>query len=137
MTPEKIEILRSSFDKVAPISETAAELFYARLFEIAPEVKPMFKGDMKEQGKKLMASIAAVVKGIENPEKILPVLEKMGADHVKYGVKDEQYDIVGAALIWTLNKGLGDAFTEEVEAVWTEAYGIIATTMKKGAASVA
>ena len=136
MTPEKIKILQDSFDLVRPISDVASDLFYNRLFEIAPEVKPLFKGDMKEQGMKLMNALSVVVKGISQPEKIIPVLEKLGKGHVEYGVKDEHYAMVGEALIWTLGAGLKEAFTEEVKIVWLEAFEMISKVMKNAAATV-
>ena len=135
MTPEQINLVQTSFTKVVPISETAAELFYGRLFEIAPEVKPLFKGDMKEQGKKLMATLNVAVQSLTDLPALVPVLEKLAIGHVPYGVKPEHYDKVGAALLWTLEKGLGDAWTPETSDAWTETYTIVATTMINAAYS--
>ncbi len=111
MTNEQVQLVKESFEKVRPISETAADLFYTRLFELDPTLRTMFKGDMKEQGRKLMSSLALVVSGLDNIDSILPAIKRLGAKHVSYGVKSEQYDTVGEALLWTLGQGLGDAFT--------------------------
>ena len=115
--------MQESFAKVAPISETAAVLFYDRLFEIAPSVKVMFPADMAEQRRKLMAMLAAVVKGLGNLESVLPAASALATRHVSYGAKAEHYPVVGAALLWTLEKGLGDGWTPDVAAAWTSAYG--------------
>ena len=136
MTPEQIQLVQSSFQKVKPISDLAAQMFYGRLFEIAPSVKPLFKeSDMKKQGRKLMETLALVTQGLTRPEKIEPVVQKLGKDHVRYGVKDEHYEPVGAALLWTLEQGLGEDFTPEVKQAWTEAYAMLAGIMKEAAAS--
>ncbi|WP_127090926.1 globin family protein [Aquabacter cavernae] len=137
MLPSQVELIQSSFAKVAPISETAAGLFYGRLFEIAPEVKPMFKGDMREQGRKLMATLAVVVKGLSNLEAVVPAAQVLAKRHVAYGVKDAHYAPVGAALLWTLEQGLGPDFTPEVKAAWAEAYGILSSVMIAAAAEAA
>ncbi|ALG89536.1 MULTISPECIES: globin family protein [Actibacterium] len=129
MTPEQIDMVQGSFAKVVPIKDAAAAIFYARLFEIAPEVKPYFKGDMTEQGAKLMATLGVVVNGLKNLDAIVPVAQKLAVGHVAYGVKPEDYQSVGAALLYTLGQGLGDGFTPEVEAAWTEAYTILSGVM--------
>jgi hemoglobin-like flavoprotein len=122
MTPEQVILIQQSFAKVAPIAEPAAVLFYGRLFEIAPEVKPLFRGDMTEQGRKLMATLAVVVNGLSNLESILPAASALARKHVAYGVKAEHYGPVGVALIWTLERGLGAEWTPELAAAWTAAY---------------
>ncbi|MBA4791039.1 MAG: hemin receptor [Rhizobiales bacterium] len=134
MLPSQVELIQSSFAKVAPISEAAAGLFYGRLFEIAPEVKPLFKGDMSEQGRKLMATLAVVVKGLSNLDAVVPAAQVLAKRHVAYGVTEAHYAPVGAALLWTLEQGLGDAFTPEVKAAWAEAYGLLASVMIAAAA---
>ncbi len=121
---------------VVPIADTAAELFYGRLFELEPEYRAMFKNDMTEQGKKLMTTINIAVEALDNLEPLIPVLKKMGADHVTYGVKDRDYNVVGASLLWTLEKGLGDVFTDEVRNAWGAVYEVLASVMKEGAAEV-
>jgi nitric oxide dioxygenase len=122
MTPDQIKAIQESFAKVAPISEQAAAMFYARLFEIAPSVKPLFKGDMAEQGRKLMATLAVVVNGLTNLETILPAASALAKRHVGYGVKPIHYPIVGEALLWTLERGLGADWTPELETAWGDAY---------------
>lgn len=114
---------------MVPIAATAAELFYGRLFEIAPEVKPLFKTDLKAQGVKLMKMLGTVVNKLEDLDEIVPAAAALAQRHVGYGVKPEHYAPVGAALLWTLEQGLGDAFTAEVKAAWAEAYGILSEAM--------
>jgi len=129
MTPDQVKLVQESFAKVAPISEIAAVLFYDRLFEIAPSVKAMFPTDMTEQRKKLMATLAVVVNGLSNLESILPAASALAKRHVSYGAKPAHYPVVGAALLWTLEKGLGDAWTPEVAEAWTAAYGTLSGYM--------
>ena len=129
MTPNQIQLVQSSFAKVAPIAEQAAALFYARLFELAPEVRPMFKGDMVEQGRKLIAMLSTVVGGLNRVENIVPVAQKLAVRHVAYGVQPAHYAVVGTALIDTLAKGLGDAFTPDTRLAWETAYGTLSAVM--------
>jgi hemoglobin-like flavoprotein len=129
MTPEQIALVQDSFAKVAPISETAAVLFYNRLFEIAPQVKAMFPSDMTEQRRKLMAMLAAVVHGLGNLESILPAASALATRHVSYGAKAEHYPVVGAALLWTLEQGLGEGWTPELAEAWSTAYGTLSGYM--------
>ena len=136
LTERKKLLVQSSFTKVAPIADKAAEIFYAKLFQMDPEVKPLFKGDMKEQGAKLMSMIATAVNGLDNLEAIVPAVQNLGKGHVAYGVKASHYDTVGGALLYTLETGLGNDFTPEVKDAWTEVYTVLATTMKDAAAEV-
>jgi hemoglobin-like flavoprotein len=129
MTPDQVKLVQQSFAKVAPISETAAVLFYDRLFEIAPQVRAMFPADMTEQRKKLMAMLAAVVNGLANLDSILPAASALAKRHVAYGAKAEHYPVVGSALLWTLEKGLGEAWTLELAEAWTAAYGTLSGFM--------
>lgn len=134
MNDTQITLIQESFAKVVPIKDAAAEIFYGDLFETAPEVKPYFaKTDMKDQGSKLMATLGVVVNGLRDLDKIVPVAQKLAVQHVDYGVKAEDYDKVGASLLRTLEKGLGDAFTPEVKEAWTTAYGTLSTVMKDAA----
>lgn len=135
MTPEQKTLVQESFKKVVPISETAAELFYGRLFELDPALKSLFKGDMKQQGRLLMTMIGTAVGGLDDLAAIVPAVQALGARHKKYGVADKDYDTVAAALLWTLEKGLGDAFTPSVKDAWVAVYGVLAGTMKQAAAS--
>ena len=137
MTPKQIGLIKVTWDKVFPIADTAAELFYGKLFELDPELKPLFSGDMVEQGKKLMTMINTVVEGLENLDELVPAVQDLGVRHAGYGVTDAHYDTVAEALLWTLGQGLGDDFTDEVKEAWTEAYVVLATTMKDAAASAA
>lgn len=137
MTPEAIKLVKTTWAQVVPIKDKAAELFYGKLFELDPSLKPLFKGDLTEQGKKLMMTINTVVNSLEKIQTLVPVVQDLGRRHVKYGVKDQHYDTVAAALLWTLGAGLGDAFTPAVKAAWTEAYTLLATVMKAAAAEVA
>ena len=129
MTPDHVKLVQESFAKVASISETAAVLFYDRLFEIAPKVKAMFPSDMTEQRRKLMATLAVVVGGLGNLESVLPAASALAKRHVSYGAKAEHYPVVGSALLWTLEKGLGDAWTPDVAEAWTAAYGTLSGFM--------
>ncbi len=129
MTPQQIALVQQSFSKVAPISEIASQLFYDRLFEVAPSVRAMFPEDMTEQRKKLMGMLAAVVSGLSNLETILPAASALAKRHVAYGAKAEHYPVVGATLLWTLEKGLGEAWTPELATAWTDAYGVLSGYM--------
>lgn len=132
LTLAQKELVQGSWEKVVPIADTAAELFYAKLFELDPELKPLFaKSDMKEQGKKLMQMISAAVKGLDTLGELVPTVQALGKRHVGYGVKAEHYDTVGAALLDTLGKGLGDDFTDDTKEAWTVTYTTLATTMKE------
>jgi len=137
MNTEKILLVRASWQKVLPIKDTAARLFYGQLFELDPSLRSMFRGDMVEQGRKLMAMINTVVNSLDKLEPLLGTVEEMGRRHVAYGVTEAHYDTVGSALIWTLGQGLGDAFTPAVKDAWVEAYTILSTTMKQAAYTTA
>jgi hemoglobin-like flavoprotein len=129
MTPEQVKLVQESFSKVAPISDQAAVLFYDRLFEVAPAVRGMFPDDMTEQRKKLMQMLAVVVNGLGNLGSILPAASALAKRHVDYGAKAEHYPVVGGALLWTLEKGLGEAWTPELASAWTTAYGTLSGYM--------
>jgi nitric oxide dioxygenase len=129
MTPNQVQLVQQSFSKVAPIADQAAVLFYGRLFEIAPQVKAMFPADMTEQRKKLMATLAVVVNGLSNLESVLPAASALAKRHITYGAKAEHYPVVGAALLWTLEKGLGEAWTPDVADAWNTAYGTLSGYM--------
>jgi nitric oxide dioxygenase len=125
----QVKLVQESFSKVVPISETAAVIFYDRLFEVAPSVKAMFPDDMSGQRKKLMTILAAVVNGLGNLESILPAASALAKRHVDYGAQPEHYPVVGGALLWTLEKGLGEAWTSDVAEAWTAAYGTLSGYM--------
>ena len=134
VTLRQIELVQGTFDVIAPIADDAAALFYRRLFEIDPTLRAMFKGDMAEQRRKLMQMLTAAVKGLPRLDRLVPVVQELGRRHATYGVADDHYDTVGVALLWTLEKGLGDAFTDEAREAWATVYGLLATTMKHAAA---
>ena len=129
MTPDQVKLVQDSFAKVAPISDKAAELFYGRLFEIAPQVRAMFPDDMREQRRKLMMTLMTVVNGLNDLETILPAAGALAKRHVSYGAEAAHYPVVGEALLWTLEKGLGDAWTPPVAAAWTTAYTTLSRFM--------
>ena len=132
MTNEQIKLVQDSFRQVAPIAETAAQLFYARLFELDPDLELLFKGNLSEQGRKLMQMLGLAVNSLDRMEQLLPTVQSLGTRHVSYGVRDKDYDTVGQALLWTLQKGLGEAFTPDVEAAWSEVYATLASAMQSG-----
>ena len=137
MTNEQIKLVQDSFRQVAPIAETAAQLFYARLFELDPDLELLFKGNLTEQGRKLMQMLGVAVNSLDRIEQLLPVVRSLGTRHVCYGVRDKDYDTVGQALLWTLGKGLGDAFTPDVEAAWSNVYATLASAMQSAAGTPA
>ena len=134
MTPKQKQLVKDSWAQVLPIKETVAELFYGRLFAIYPEVRPYFKsGDMKEQGRKLMVMLNTAVNGLDNLDALIEPLKQSGKDHKGYGVKAEDYDKVADAFLWTLDKGLGEAFSDEVKEAWVMTYTTVASVMIEGA----
>jgi hemoglobin-like flavoprotein len=137
MTPEQVAMVQDSFKNVVPIAGTAADLFYDRLFAIAPEVRPLFPDDLTEQKKKLIAMLATAVTNLHQLDKIIGAVEDLGKRHVAYGVTAKHYEPVGAALLWTLERGLGADFTPPVKAAWIETYATVAKVMTDAAAEVA
>lgn len=133
MNTRQVDLVQRSFAQVQPIAAVASELFYARLFDLAPDLRAMFRGDLKEQGHKLMLMLGVAVANLNKPEVVLPALRKLGERHAGYGVLDSQYAVVGEALIWTLGQGLGEAFTPEVRAAWEATYQLVADTMQEAA----
>jgi nitric oxide dioxygenase len=133
MTPRQIELVKTSFNKIAPLKDQAAELFYCRLFELDPSLRLMFRSDMTEQKQKLMIAIAMVVAALDKLDTILPSVKELGRRHNEYGVQKRHYDVVGAALLWTLEIGLGSGWTRELSEAWATAYGTLATVMMEGA----
>ena len=130
----QVRLVQESFKSVALIPEEAAALFYGRLFELDPQLRKLFKSDIKEQGRKLMTMIGMAVRGLDNIAALVPVVESLGRRHATYGVLPGHFDTVGAALLWTLKQGLGPAFTSEVESAWAETYTLLANTMKEAVA---
>jgi len=133
MTPEQVRLVQETFKSVKPIAQQAADLFYSRLFEIAPDLRPLFPADLRGQKQKLMAMIAAAVDNLHQVELIVPAVRDLGRRHATYGVRASHYRPVGDALIWTLDKGLGAAFTDGVREAWVAAYTLLATVMSEAA----
>lgn len=129
MSPNEIKLVQASFAKVAPVAAKAAEMFYSRLFELDPSLRTLFTGDMVEQGKRLMAMVTVAVDGLDEIGDLVPAVQDMGRRHVNYGVREEHYPIVGRALLETLETALGDEFTPETKAAWTDVYGVLSSTM--------
>ena len=134
MTPQQQRLVQTSFAQVTPIADAAAALFYARLFELDPSLRPLFKGDIAHQGRKLMQMLAIAVAGLHDLNTLVPAVRALGRRHVGYGVRDEHYETVATALLWTLEQGLGAAFTPDVRDAWATVYWLLADTMKAGAA---
>ena len=130
MKVDQITLVQDTFDKIRPISEKAAKLFYNRLFELDPSLKSLFKGDMKTQGKMLMQMLDYAVTGLDRLDTIILAIQNLGIRHAGYGVKDEYYETVGEALLWTLEQGLGKDFTPDVKDAWAEAYKLLSDIMK-------
>ena len=133
MQDHQIQLVRNSFALVQPIATQAASLFYGHLFTADPSLRALFRGDMAQQGDRLMSMIGGAVRLLDKPDALMPVLRSLGARHVGYGVVDAHYATVGGALLLTLEQGLGEAFTTEVRAAWTEVYGLISRTMIEAA----
>ena len=136
MEQKTITLVQESFEKVKPIAATAAEIFYSKLFELDPSLKPLFPNSeeaMKVQGNKLMMMLSSAVAGLSNLEMLVPVLQNLGKRHVEYKVEPSHYDTVGAALLDTLSVGLGDDFTPEVKGAWTAVYVTMSTVMIEAA----
>lgn len=130
MTPRQQTLISESWTQVAPIADQAATIFYARLFELDPSIRPMFAHtDMAGQRKNLVQTLTVVVKSIDRLEAVVPAVEALGRRHAGYGVRPSHFATVGAALLDTLSVGLGEAFTPEVREAWATAYGILADVM--------
>ena len=130
-----IGILRSSFARIASHKVDVASIFYERLFEVAPSVRPLFKADLRDQQQKLMIALVYVVQAVDDPQRLIGTLTTLGERHVAYGAKPEHYDVVGDTLLWTFEEILGDEFTPEVRDAWAAAYNLVANTMRAGAAA--
>jgi hemoglobin-like flavoprotein len=137
VTTDEIALVQNSWQRVVPIRDRAATLFYGRLFELDPSLCRLFNGDMTEQGRKLTTMIDTAVNGLSDLERIVPTVQNLGRRHQMYGVRDQHYDTVVSALLWTLERGLGDAFTPAVRTAWTTTYAALATTMKNAARDAA
>jgi hemoglobin-like flavoprotein len=138
VSPQQKELVQNSWKQVEPIADAAATLFYARLFTLDPTLRALFpSSDLTEQKRKLMLTLTVAVRGLDNPDKLVPALEALGRRHVAYRVLDSHYATVGEALLWALEQGLGATFTPAVREAWAATYGVVSTVMKAGAASAA
>ena len=137
MTSQQIDLVQASFAQVRATPDAVAALFYDKLFELDPSLRPMFRGDLTEQGRKLMQMLSFAVSSLRRLEQIVPAVEDLGRRHAGYGVRDQHYATVAAALLWTLEQGLGVGFTPEVKEAWVAMYGIVTSAMQRGAAQVA
>lgn len=133
LTPQQITLIQASFSKVEPIADQAAEIFYSKLFEYDPSLKPLFKSNMKDQGRKLMSTLKVAVSSLTDLDKLVPVLQGLAVKHVDYGVKVEDYTPVGNALLNTLQAGLGSDFDQKTRQAWTTGYQTIADVMRSAA----
>jgi hemoglobin-like flavoprotein len=133
LTPDAQRLVRSSFARIAPNAAAIARMFYDRLFVLDPSLRSLFRGDMADQGRKLMTIISTAVANLHQLEKIVPTVQDLGRRHVGYGVRPVHYQTVAAALLWTLEQGLGDAFTPETRQAWVDCYTTLAATMQQAA----
>ncbi len=137
MNKIEIEEIRETWALVVPIADAAAQLFYQRLFEIDADAKSLFATtDMSAQNEKLIAALSLVVEKADQLDSVVPVLQELGRNHVKYGVEARHYDSVGSALLWTLEQGLGDRFTDRTRAAWAVAYALVSGPMRQAAAEL-
>jgi hemoglobin-like flavoprotein len=132
VTPTQISLVQATWRQVHPVAERTAEFFYGRLFALDPSLRPMFRADLQEQGRKLMATIAAAVDSLARLDDVAADVRALGRRHAGYGVEERHYETVGAALIWTLERVLGAGFTREMADAWSAAYGVLADVMKEG-----
>lgn len=133
MNQDTIHLVQQSWSKVVPIAPQAAALFYSTLFSLDPSLKPLFRGDMQEQGAKLVQMINAAVGKLNDLDRLIPTLQNLGRRHATYGVQHAHYETVGSALLSTLAQGLGDGFSDPIKAAWVSVYGIMAQVMMDAA----
>jgi hemoglobin-like flavoprotein len=135
MRPETDRLVRESWSRFEPVAERSAGFFYEKLFELDPGAERLFaRTNMEDQGRKVMRMFAEIVRMIDQPESLVGEVADLGRRHVRYGVQDSQYDSVGAALLWTLERGLGPAFTDDVRTAWTEAYLLVSAVARRASA---
>jgi hemoglobin-like flavoprotein len=134
MNTKQINLVKTSFEKLVPFSEQFAAHFYNRLFEIDPNLRPLFRGEITEQGKKLMSMLKVVVANLENLNDLIPAVQALGMRHAHYGVQAEHYTTVMNALVWTLEKYLGSAFDLETKQAWATAYNTLSAVMQEAIA---
>jgi len=132
ITTAQVALVQSSFAQVLPIADAAGMMFYERIFTLAPEARALFGDDIALQASRTMGAVKTAVDGLDDIDQVAPFLIRLGARHVRYGVQPEHFDLVGGALLWTLEQGLGELFTDDVREAWTAAYGVIAGAMLTG-----
>ena len=130
MTSHQIGLIKSSWQAASTVGDAVEELFYMRLFEIAPEVEPMFnRTTIKEQSKELLNMFSHIIGKLDRLPDILDEVAKLAQRHVIYGVKPEHYTVLGEALLWTLEKGLGEKWNDELKEAWTRFYTTLSGAM--------
>ena len=134
MTPQQVDLVQRTWRAVLPVGDTAAELFYGKLFSLDPSIRPLFRQDLREQGRNLTSMMSVAVGSLSRPQKITLAVQQLGRRHAAYGVEPRHYEMVGTALLWMLEHVLGDAFTPQVREAWTEVYSLLATTMQDACA---
>ncbi len=132
ITDAQIALVQSSFRHVLPIADAAGLLFYERVFTLAPGTRALFDDDIGPQAKRTMAAVKTAVDALGDLDVVGPFLIRLGARHVRYGVRSEHFDVVGVALLWTLEQGLGEHFTPAVQDAWVAAWDVIAGAMREG-----
>jgi nitric oxide dioxygenase len=132
ITSRQIALVQASFQQVLPIADTAGELLYGRVFVLAPETRALFDEDIRPQARRLMAAVRIAVDGLNRLDEVGPYLVTLGSRHLRYGVRPEHFEVGGAALLWTLEQGLGEAFTPEVRDAWAAAWEVVAGAMVAG-----
>ena len=131
MTLVRRQLIRNSWAQIVPMADQAAALFYERLFEIDPSTRCLFRNaDVEQQRKKLLELLGVVVHGLDDLDALSAMLEGLGRRWAGCGVKDRHYEAVGAALLWTLQQGLGPSWTPEVAAAWSEVYALLSAVMR-------
>jgi hemoglobin-like flavoprotein len=133
MKSSQVSLVQSTFDRILPISDVAAQLFYDRLFHVDPSLRRLFHGDLRMQGKKLMDAVSIIVGNLSRPDRIVPGIRALGRRHVAYGVQEQHYAAFGDSLMFVLDHALGDGFTPEVRDAWSAAYTLLSETMKEAA----
>lgn len=130
LTQRQVQLVQHSFSLVEPISEQATDIFYDSLFKIDPSLKPLFRNNMKVQGRKLISMLKAAVEGLDDLDALVPALKQLAQRHNAYGTKKSHFTPVGNALLYTLKTGLGSEYTDEVRHAWISVIHVVSDTMK-------
>lgn len=129
LTPDDVAHVRTSFDRTWSGAKRLSDVFYEQLFEAVPEVRPMFRGDLEDQKRKFIGTLAVIVGSLENPPVLLPAAEKLARQHVDYGVTPDHYAVVGTVLLASLARCLDGEWTPDVADAWAKAYGVLSAHM--------